>query len=313
MTLRSHLFNPNLEEWVESTNPNLGTPLQDENRRQLLIKQIPCKRAITSTALTGVTHTINPYIGCLFGCTYCYAKFMNKYHKGEEKWGAYLDIKTGLPQKLKSQLRRIHPVTKKRIRILLCSVTDLFQPISDISNFITQILTTLIQNAVSFTILTKSPKVLHYSDLIANSKNAEIGISISTLNPRIQQSLEPNSSNPILRLGALTKLSAQKIATYGFLSPILPNTRYDTLEELIIRTAETGVKYILIDKMNLHHYLDPHFYRIFNQLKPLNENSIPDNCNLPNQNSFFFKNQKLCQQKIHSLSKTLEIPIQFAK
>jgi DNA repair photolyase len=41
--------------------------------------------------------TVNPYIGCERGCTYCYTKFKERYTDHTEKWDEFVHAKINAP------------------------------------------------------------------------------------------------------------------------------------------------------------------------------------------------------------------------
>ena len=41
----------------------------------------------------GFDWTCNPYIGCSFGCTYCYAMFLPQNRRPKEDWGRWFQAK----------------------------------------------------------------------------------------------------------------------------------------------------------------------------------------------------------------------------
>jgi len=49
--------------------------------RGLNLKIIETKTALSKSRIPGIDYTINPYFGCEFGCSYCYADFMSKFSK----------------------------------------------------------------------------------------------------------------------------------------------------------------------------------------------------------------------------------------
>ena len=38
-------------------------------------------------------YAMNPYVGCLHACKYCYASFMKRFTNHPEPWGTFLDVK----------------------------------------------------------------------------------------------------------------------------------------------------------------------------------------------------------------------------
>src|SRR5689334_12828827 len=50
-------------------------------RNEVDYRDLPCRTLVTSVASARVpfTFAINPYRGCEFGCTYCYARYTHEY------------------------------------------------------------------------------------------------------------------------------------------------------------------------------------------------------------------------------------------
>lgn len=59
------------------------------------IKEINVKDYVTISKLPASDYVINPYVGCLHSCKYCYASFMKRFTNHPEEWGTFIDIKRG--------------------------------------------------------------------------------------------------------------------------------------------------------------------------------------------------------------------------
>ena len=68
--------------------------------------------------------TLNPYSGCSFGCTYCYAAFFSYSTEKRDSWGLWVDVKENAVERLR---RRRGSLDGKLI--YMSSVTDPYQPI----------------------------------------------------------------------------------------------------------------------------------------------------------------------------------------
>lgn len=55
------------------------------------IKEIKAKSVLIPSKLPGADYVINPYVGCSFGCKYCYAAFIGRWKHPGEEWGSFLD------------------------------------------------------------------------------------------------------------------------------------------------------------------------------------------------------------------------------
>ncbi len=70
------------------------------------INTIQCKTLLTKSRLPEADYCINPYVGCLHGCIYCYGRFMKRFTGHDEPWGNFLDIKINAPEVLAKELAR---------------------------------------------------------------------------------------------------------------------------------------------------------------------------------------------------------------
>ena len=68
--------------------------------------------------------TLNPYSGCSFGCTYCYAAFFSRDVEKRDSWGYWVNVKENAEALLKKRRRSLDGK-----RIYMSSVTDPYQPI----------------------------------------------------------------------------------------------------------------------------------------------------------------------------------------
>src|SRR5690349_6101115 len=70
-------------------------------------------------------YTLNPYSGCTFGCTYCYAAFFARTDDLKATWGEWVHVKENALELLVKQRKK--PLIDKTI--YMSTVTDPYQPI----------------------------------------------------------------------------------------------------------------------------------------------------------------------------------------
>lgn len=190
------------------------------------VKEIKCKNCMTKSKLTD--YVINPYTGCQHGCKYCYAVFIKKFQDIKEEWGGFVHFKINCPELLQKELEKNKPG-----HIWMSSVTDCYMPLEGKYKLTRKILETIYKsnykNKFTIEILTKSALVRRDFDLLMEL-NAELGISINTLNESISRVIEPLASLPRERLRVLKEAKERGIRVYGFISPVLPGIT--NLEEL---------------------------------------------------------------------------------
>ena len=77
--------------------------------------------------------TLNPYQGCQYGCSYCYAAAFSPNQKLRKEWGNWVIIKQNAVELLKIELERWK-------RICMSSVTDPYQAIESKQKLTRQLL-----------------------------------------------------------------------------------------------------------------------------------------------------------------------------
>jgi len=182
------------------------------------IQEIKCKSVLTKSKLPESDYCINPYLGCMHNCSYCYARFMRRFTNHPERWGEFVDVKVNAAEVLKKQMAR-HP---KRGVILIGSVTDAYQPLEIKYGITRTILQELLPYDFPISILTKSDLVTRDIDLLRQFKECEVGLTITTLDAKVAKSFESYAATPEKRLNALFELRRAGIRTYAFVGPILP-------------------------------------------------------------------------------------------
>lgn len=65
--------------------------------------------------LSGYTHSLNPYTGCSFACSYCYVRQMTVSLFRKKEWASWVDIKQCAPIILEKELKKAKSKDKKTI------------------------------------------------------------------------------------------------------------------------------------------------------------------------------------------------------
>lgn len=183
------------------------------------IKERLCRTILSPSKLPGCDYVINPYVGCLHGCVWCYARYMKRYTGHDnEKWGSFVDAKINAPEVLIKDIRRL----KDKPTIFLSSVCDPYQPIEAKYKLTRRCLEILSQFAFPVGILTQSKLVTRDIDLFKKFKDIEVGMSFITMDEKATRIFQPGAALPKEKIVALKKLHQAGIKTYIHLGPILP-------------------------------------------------------------------------------------------
>ena len=156
------------------------------------IKIIKCKSVLTKSNLPKVDYCINPYVGCMHSCVYCYARFMRRFTGHAEPWGHFLDIKVNAPEVLAKELAR----NPRKGTVLLGSVTDAYQPVERKYRLTRAILEILLKHNFPVSILTKSDLVVRDIDLFRQFSECEVGLTITSMDENVARNFEPHASSP---------------------------------------------------------------------------------------------------------------------
>ncbi len=234
-----------------------------------------CKSVLNGTDVTGMGFwSINPYVGCAFGCAYCYARYAHRYviersvtaHPEQRllreafeslpPWLAFerqIFVKENAAEVLRKTLRYgsdKHLNLLKGEGIGIGTATDPYQPAERRFRVTRSILEVLAEHeGLSAWIITKSPLVTRDIDVlrrIARNNRISVHISLISVDRDLARRLEPRAPTPEARLRALARLRENGIEAGINVMPVLPGItdRPDQLEPLIKAVAEAGATYL---------------------------------------------------------------------
>ncbi|MES2358232.1 MAG: radical SAM protein [Gemmatimonadota bacterium] len=214
--------------------------------------------------------SVNPYVGCAFGCTYCYARYAHRYvmeraadhdrledglsddFESMAPWLAFerrIFVKRDAPEILARALRTGGERYLGLINgdtILIGSATDPYQPAERRFRVTRRILEVLAEHpGLNIVIISKSPLITRDVDLlrrIARHSRIHVQISLITVDRELARRIEPRSPTPDSRLRAIARLRDAGIETGVNCMPVLPGITDDpaALDELVRRVAEAG-------------------------------------------------------------------------
>lgn len=218
--------------------------------------------------------SINPYIGCALGCTYCYARYAHGYaferaasanpdHRelaadvaALPPWLAFerrILVKENAPAVLQRTLRTgsdRHLALLSGESITIGTATDPYQPAERRFRITRQLLEVIAEHpGLRCRIITKSPLVTRDIDVLKRiNRNSRIDIHVSliTTDRELARRIEPRAPTPEARLRAIRRLRDSGIDVGVNVMPILPGITDGPapLDELVRRVAETGATHI---------------------------------------------------------------------
>ncbi|MGF7033899.1 DNA repair photolyase [Paenibacillus mucilaginosus] len=193
--------------------------------------------------LKGYTHTLNPYGGCTFACSYCYVREMPVGKFRGLAWGSWVHIKLEAAERLARELRLAG--RKGPLQIFMSSSTDPYQPIEYRTGLTRSLLEVMAasDNPAFLLVQTRSPLVTRDLDLLRSlGSRVRVSLTIETDLEPVRRAFTPSAPPLAARLKALKELVAAGIPAQAAVSPVLPSS--PCLADVL---ASTGVTRLCVD------------------------------------------------------------------
>jgi DNA repair photolyase len=240
--------------------------------------------------LSGYSHTLNPYTGCAFGCSYCYVRQMPVSMFRKEEWGTWVDIKKNAADLLRKELERAK--NKGKVTIFMSSSTDPYQPIEYKEKVTRSLLEVMVENKPDFLFVqTRSPLVRRDIDLFLLLKDrVRVSMTIETDREDIRKHFTPDAPPISARLKSLQLLADAGVPTQATIAPVLPSSEEfpEILRKVVDRvcvddyfmgdgsggkrTKKLGI-FSMYEELGLEEWYDPSAYRIvYDRLKKVFSN-----------------------------------------
>ncbi|MCU0646377.1 MAG: radical SAM protein [Gemmatimonadaceae bacterium] len=214
--------------------------------------------------------SINPYVGCAFGCAYCYARYAHRYAMERHTDGApdtsvpawlaferRILVKRSAPALLRRALERAQrdPAAAaapllRGAPLLIGSATDPYQPAERHFRITRGLLEVLASySRLNLVIITKSPLVTRDIDLLARltvRARVTVQLSLITIDRELARRIEPRAPTPEARLRAMRRLREAGIDVGVNCMPVLPGITDapQALDALVAAVADTGVTHV---------------------------------------------------------------------
>ncbi|PZD93857.1 radical SAM protein [Paenibacillus sambharensis] len=174
--------------------------------------------------LTGYTHTLNPYTGCAFGCSYCYVRRMPVGLFRKETWGEWVDIKRDPSGGFRREW--LKAVAKGPVTVFMASATDPYQPIEYKERVTRSILEAMVEAPPQFVLVqTRSPLVTRDIDLLRElGERARVSMTIESDLEESRKHFAPSAPPLAARWRAVQELREADVPVQIAVSPLLPHS-----------------------------------------------------------------------------------------
>ena len=190
-------------------------------------------------------YTLNPYSGCAFGCTYCYAAFFARDPARRDSWGKWVQVKSNALEILSRPRQR---AKLNGARIYMSSVTDAYQPIERELNLTRGLLEIMADgHTPKLVVQTRSPDVTRDIDLFhqieSNGGRVQVNMSVTTDDEGVRKTFEPQCPSNAQRIDALQEVNDAGIDSCITLCPFIWADDADAFAD---RLVETGITKVII-------------------------------------------------------------------
>ena len=189
--------------------------------------------------LSAYDYSLNPYVGCAFGCSYCSAAFFAPFDR-QSTWGDWVRVKRNAAAKL-SRMRR----SLMGKMIYMSSATDPYQPIEQRLQLTHSLLPVLAKKGARLVIQTRSPLVTRDIDLLRDFEQVCVNFSITTDSEEVRRAFEPRNPPIPKRLHAAAQLAEAGIPVAITMTPLLPLSDPQRFAEQV---AATGAHRFVTDQ-----------------------------------------------------------------
>src|SRR5262245_43655147 len=180
----------------------------------------------------GFDWTCNPYLGCSFGCTYCYAMFLPQNRRPKEEWGRWFQAKVNAVELARKQAPKVAGQA-----LYLSSVTDPYLPAERGLRLTRGILEVLLPHQPRLLVQTRGPLVVRDLDLLKQFRSVRVNMSIPTDSEVMRQAFEPKAPPLERRWQAIAQVKAAGVAVGICVTPMLPLEDPEAFVQRLVRFA----------------------------------------------------------------------------
>jgi len=248
--------------------------------------ELTVKSLANSPKSTGMAFwSINPYVGCELGCTYCYAHYVHRYtaeraHEtcAEPAFTQHIFVKQrkAVIHALDRDLARIHKHSSPEnpATVAIGTATDPYQSAERQFGITRSILERfLTTEGLELGITTKSPLVCRDIDVLLElGRQHEVTVYISLIckSTRLIRLFEQHSPSPQARLRALSRLRDAGIAAGINVAPVLPGVTDSVfeIEALMAAAKEAGASFVHPSVLRMYPSVRSEFLPVIEQHFP---------------------------------------------
>ena len=220
------------------------------------VKEIECQsilRRFTAPDLyfQGM-YGVDVYQNCAFACRYC-----------DSSYDPLVYVYRNAIEVLKEEIKRV-PVG----RVIIGSVHDPYQPAEASYKLVRQVISTLSSNGFSVHVLTKSPLVLRDLELLSQSRDSMVTVSMISLDTGVNKVFEPDVPSVDERLNTVQMLVDSGVSAGVAVFPVLPFLVDNELQAIIQKAKQYDAEYVVYKHLELKGRQKQDYFAIINKYYP---------------------------------------------
>jgi DNA repair photolyase len=207
-------------------------------------REEPCRAALNRVKGMAFKWSLNPYMGCVHRCTFCYVRAFERRadRPSDDRYGTSIRVKINVAEVLRRELAR---ASWEHETVTIGAATDPYQPAEGRYRLTRSCIEALGEAANPLGIITRGPMIVRDVDVLAEAaRHADVSVtfSIPTLDEEVWRKTEPSTAHPRQRLRALKELVDAGIKASVGMAPILPGISDDPeqMAEVVRAAREAG-------------------------------------------------------------------------
>jgi DNA repair photolyase len=196
-------------------------------------REEPCRNALNRVQGMGFDWSLNPYMGCVHKCTYCYVRAYEQRadRPSDDRYGTSIRVKVNVADVLRRELAR---PSWSKASVAIGAATDPYQPVEGKYRLTRKCIEVLSAARNPFSLITRGTMIVRDVDVLQDAARrsvVQVSFSLPTLDLDIWRKTEPGTAPPAQRLRALRTLIDAGIDVGVGIAPVLPGLT-DTPEQL---------------------------------------------------------------------------------
>ena len=272
-------------------------------------REEPCTVALNRVKGMPFSWSLNPYMGCVHRCTFCYVRAFERRadRPSDHRYGTSIRVKVNVAERLRAELARS---SWRGEGIAIGAATDPYQPAEGRYRLTRGCVEALRDAANPFHVITRGPLVVRDAELLAEAAaRAEVSVtfSVPTVDEGVWRATEPGTAPPRKRLRALRVLVEAGVRASVGMAPLLPGLSdgRESIERVVAAAREAGACGIWANLLYLRPGTREHFLeclaRDWPELLPEYERLYARGAYLPHASSQPVKEEVRRLAKVHGV------------